>query len=243
MKIYPRFLLVSLLWQFSLTVMAPGVAAVQEAPGVAVPAEARTIALDRLVPVSPDVRVGRFENGLTYYIRENREPANRAEIRLIVRVGATLEDEDQLGMAHFLEHMAFNGTENFEKGELFAYMESIGMRLGQGVNAGTSYDETTYRLTVPMDDPTHLETAVRIVRDWADGLTLDSEEIDRERGVVIEEWRAGRECRLEYGISRPRFSCGGRGTPNAMSSGRSRTFRPSSMRHSAASTRTGTDPT
>jgi len=165
------------------------VSALQEVPGVAIPAEARTIALDQLVPVSPDVRVGRFENGLTYYIRENREPANRTDLRLVVDVGSILEDDDQLGLAHFLEHMAFNGTENFEKDELVRFMESIGMRFGPELNASTSYDETNYYLTVPMDNPEYLETAFRMLRDWASGLTLDPEEIDQERGVVIEEWR------------------------------------------------------
>jgi zinc protease len=179
--------------------------ALQEVPRVAIPAEARTAPLDQLGPVSPDVRVGKFENGLAYYIRENREPENRTDLRLVVDVGSVLEDDDQLGLAHFLEHMAFNGTENFEKDELVRFMESIGMRFGPELNASTSFDETNYFLTVPMDNPDYLETAFRMLRDWADGLTLDPEEIDQERGVVIEEWRfrrgaAARVRDLQYPI-------------------------------------------
>ncbi|MEE8591498.1 MAG: insulinase family protein, partial [Spirochaetia bacterium] len=94
------------------------------------------------IPVDPQVRLGRLENGLTYYVRPNRKPENRAELRLVVNAGSVLEDEDQLGLAHFLEHMAFNGTEHFEKHELIEFMESIGMRLGPDVNAYTSFDET-----------------------------------------------------------------------------------------------------
>src|SRR5690606_13412253 len=95
-------------------------------------------------------------------------------------------------LAHFLEHMAFNGTERFEKQALVSFMESIGMRLGPGVNASTSFDETIYMLEIPTDDPAHMRTAFEILEDWSHALTLEAEEIDRERGVVIEEWRLGR---------------------------------------------------
>jgi zinc protease len=141
--------------------------------------------------LSPDVVTGVLANGLRYYIRENHEPANRAELRLVVNVGSVLEDDNQIGLAHFLEHMAFNGTEHFEKQELIRFMESIGMRLGPGVNASTSFDETIYQLQLPTDDPAHLEKAIQMMEDWATGMTLDAEEIERERGVVIEEWRLG----------------------------------------------------
>ena len=163
-----------------------------QAPTTAIPEEAHTAPLDQLTPVGPSVTTGTLSNGLRYFIRENHEPENRAELRLVVNVGSIVEDDDQLGLAHFLEHMAFNGTENFEKGELVNFMESIGMRLGPGVNATTSFDETIYMLEVPTDDPANMATAFEIMEDWAHGLTLDPEEIDKERGVVIEEWRLRR---------------------------------------------------
>lgn len=155
------------------------------------PQEAFTIALDQPLPLNPKVSVGEFDNGIRYYIRENSEPENRAELRLVVDVGSVLEEEEQVGLAHFLEHMAFNGTENFEKQEIFEFMESLGMQLGPGINASTSFDETIYQLQVPLDEPVNLDTALQIMEDWATALTLDSEEIDLERGVVIEEWRLG----------------------------------------------------
>lgn len=182
----------------ALTGWSPSVAVGQQLPTVAIPSEARAAPLERLAPVDPAVTVGELPNGLRYYIRENQEPENRASLRLIVRVGSVVEEDDQLGLAHVLEHMAFNGTENFEKQELLEFMESIGMRLGQGVNAATSFDETSYRLEVPTDDPELLATAFQIMEDWAHGLTLDPEEIDQERGVVVEEWRMrrGAQARL-----------------------------------------------
>lgn len=153
---------------------------------------ARTGALRDPMPVGPGVTVGQFENGLQYYIRENSEPANRAEFSLVVKVGSVVEDEDQLGLAHFLEHMAFNGTDNFEKQELIDFMESIGMRMGADLNAGTSFDETRYMLQIPTDSPEVMANTFQILEDWAHGLTLDPEEIDKERGVIIEEWRLRR---------------------------------------------------
>ncbi len=159
--------------------------------GVADPQDARSVALDAELPVDPDVRIGTLDNGLTYYIRANKRPENRAELRLVVNAGAVLEDDDQRGMAHLLEHMAFNGTENFEKQELIEFMESIGMRLGPDVNAYTSFDETVYMLQVPTDNSEYLSTAFQIMEDWSGAITLDGAEIDAERGVVVEEWRLG----------------------------------------------------
>ena len=176
----------------ALMALAASAAVAQQTPEVAVPANARTAPLDQLIPIGPDVTVGELSNGLRYFIRENQEPENRALLRLVVRVGSIVEDDDQLGLAHVLEHMAFNGSENFEKQELVNFMESIGMRLGMGLNASTSFDETIYRLEVPMNDPENLAIAFQILEDWARGLTLDPEEIDQERGVVIEEWRMRR---------------------------------------------------
>jgi zinc protease len=144
------------------------------------------------LPLDPRVTVGTLDNGLRYYIRTNRRPENRAELRLVVNAGSILEENDQQGLAHLLEHMAFNGTANFEKQELVRYLESIGMSFGPDVNAYTSFDETVYMLQVPTDDPGILSTAFRILEDWAHLVSLDGEEIDKERGVVIEEWRLGR---------------------------------------------------
>jgi zinc protease len=146
---------------------------------------------NRAIPVDPAVKVGTLANGLRYYIRENPEPQERAELRLAVGVGSIVEDEDQLGVAHFVEHMAFNGTEHFEKQELVDYLESIGMRFGPDINAYTSFDETVYMLMVPTDSSELVETAFQILEDWGHGLAFDHDEIDKERGVVIEEWRLG----------------------------------------------------
>lgn len=158
---------------------------------VAVVSEAATVALDKILPVDPAITVGTFSNGLTYYIRENKKPENRAELRLVVNVGSIVEDDDEQGLAHFLEHMAFNGSKNFEKQELVNYMESIGMRFGSGLNAYTSFDETVYMLRIPTDTVEVMEKGFLILKDWAHQLSLNPEEIDKERGVIVEEWRLG----------------------------------------------------
>jgi zinc protease len=143
--------------------------------------------------VDPAVTMGELDNGLKYYIRQNSRPENRTELRLVVNAGSVLEDETQLGLAHLVEHMAFNGTANFEKQELVDYLQSIGMAFGPSINAGTSFDETTYMLSgVPTDDPTIIATAFQILEDWAHLVSFEPEEIDKERGVVIEEWRGSR---------------------------------------------------
>jgi zinc protease len=143
------------------------------------------------LPADPNVTVGKLPNGLTYYIRVNKKPEARAELRLAVNAGSVLEDEKQLGLAHFAEHMAFNGTKNFEKQALINYIESVGMRFGADLNAYTSFDETVYMLTVPTDTGKALETGLQILEDWAHNVTFDPAEIEKERGVVIEEWRLG----------------------------------------------------
>ena len=144
------------------------------------------------IPPDPSVITGVLDNGLRYFVQENDQPENRAELRLVIDAGSILEDEDQLGLAHFVEHMAFNGTRNFEKQALVDYLESIGMQFGPDINAYTSFDETVYMLQVPMDDPEMLATAFQILEDWAQDVLFDPEEVDKERGVVIEEWRGGR---------------------------------------------------
>ncbi len=149
-------------------------------------------ALDAPIPIDPDVTIGTLDNGITYYVRTNGKPENRASLRLVVNAGSTVEDDHQQGLAHFVEHMAFNGTRNFAKQELVDYLEKIGMRFGADVNAFTSFDETVYMLEVPTDDDEILETGFQILEDWAHGVSFEDEEIDKERGVVVEEWRLGR---------------------------------------------------
>ncbi|HEX6177615.1 MAG TPA: insulinase family protein [Thermoanaerobaculia bacterium] len=148
--------------------------------------------LEQPIPLDPAVRQGVLPNGLTYYIRVNKKPENRAELRLAVNAGSVLETDAQRGIAHFVEHMAFNGTENFEKQELVNYIERIGMRFGPHLNAYTSFDETVYMLQIPTDDAKIVDTGFRILRDWATAISFDPAEVDKERGVVIEEWRLGR---------------------------------------------------
>ncbi|NNK62711.1 MAG: insulinase family protein [Gemmatimonadetes bacterium] len=148
--------------------------------------------MDTPLPVDPAVRIGQLENGLTFFVRENSRPASRAELRLVVDAGSILETPEQRGLAHLLEHMAFNGTANFEKQELVDYLESVGMAFGPSVNAYTSFDETVYMLQIPTDSAEIVATAFQILEDWAHRITLDPAEVDQERGVVIEEWRLGR---------------------------------------------------
>ena len=158
----------------------------------AVPALAQQRDLSVRLPVDPAVTIGVFDNGLRYYIRANSRPENRAELRLVVNAGSVLEDDDQLGLAHFVEHMAFNGTRNYPKQELTEYLEHIGMRFGPDINAYTDFDETVYILTVPTDSTAVFQQAFQILEDWAHQVSFDDAEIDLERGVVIEEWRLGR---------------------------------------------------
>ncbi len=147
---------------------------------------------DSLLPIDRAVTLGTLPNGLRYYIRANHRPEHRAELRLVVNAGSILEDPDQRGLAHFVEHMAFNGTTHFAKQELVDYIESIGMRFGADLNAGTSFDETVYQLQVPTDSVQIVRKAFQILEDWAHGVSFDTAEIRKERGVVLEEWRLGR---------------------------------------------------
>jgi zinc protease len=144
------------------------------------------------LPVDPAVHEGTLANGLRWYVQQNHTPAARAELRLVVHAGSLLEDDDQRGLAHMLEHMAFNGTEHFPHGGLVAWFESIGMSFGAHVNASTGFDDTIYTLTVPTDRPELLDQALLVLSDQAGRMTLDPTEIDKERGVVLEEWRTGR---------------------------------------------------
>ena len=155
--------------------------------------------LDSEIPIDPSIKIGKLSNGLTYYIKHNAKPKDKAELRLVLKAGSVLEDEDQLGLAHFIEHMAFNGTKSFEKNKLIDYLQSLGVEFGADLNAHTSFDETVYKLSVPTDEET-LTTSLHVLRDWADGITFEDEEIDNERGIVAEELRArsGAGTRMYY---------------------------------------------
>jgi len=145
------------------------------------------------VPIDPNVKIGKLDNGLTYYIRKNTEPKQRAEFYIAQNVGAILEEDNQNGLAHFLEHMAFNGTKNFPGKGIIEYFESIGVKFGQNINAGTSLDETVYNLSdVPTVREGVIDTALLVLHDWSGFLSLEDKEIDSERGVIREEWRTRR---------------------------------------------------
>ena len=144
------------------------------------------------LPLDPTVRTGKLPNGFTYYIRHNEEPKNRVIMYLVNKVGSVLEDEDQRGLAHFMEHMSFNGTKHFPHNELVDYLQKAGVRFGADINAYTSFDETVYELPIPSDKPELLKGGLEIMRDWAHEALLDSGEIDKERGVVLEEKRLGK---------------------------------------------------
>jgi zinc protease len=148
--------------------------------------------LDQQIPLDPAITAGRFSNGLRYFIRTTRRPEKRAELRLVVDVGSIVEEDDQRGLAHFVEHMAFNGTKHFPKQQTVTFLESLGMRFGPSINASTSFDETIYMLQVPTEKPEVLDRAFLILEDWAHGQTFDPAEIDKERGVIKEEWRIRR---------------------------------------------------
>lgn len=142
------------------------------------------------IPVDTAVRIGRLENGLTYYIRHNNWPEHRANFYIAQKVGSIQEEESQRGLAHFLEHMAFNGSDNFQGNGLISYLESVGVQFGADLNAYTSIDQTVYNIdNVPTARQSVLDSCLLILRDWSTGLTLDPEEIDKERGVIHEEWR------------------------------------------------------
>ena len=147
------------------------------------------------VPIDENILFGRLENGLTYYIRRNLIPENRAELRLVMRVGAIHEDDVQLGLAHFLEHLAFNGTENFPGHTMRHYLDSIGMGFMGGTNAWTSYEHTLYLLPTRTDDAGQLDTAFLILSDWSGRINLKDYAIEAERGIVIEEMRGTRGAR------------------------------------------------
>ena len=141
--------------------------------------------------IDPAVRIGRLDNGLTYYIRHNAEPAGQANFYIAQKVGSILEEDNQRGLAHFLEHMCFNGTRHFPGNSLVTYCERIGVKFGENLNAYTSIDETVYNIdNVPVaTTPSALDSCLLILHDWANDLLLMDDDINRERGVIHEEWR------------------------------------------------------
>lgn len=144
------------------------------------------------VPLDPKIRYGKLDNGLTYYIRHNEKPKQRADFYIAQNVGAILENDDQNGLAHFLEHMCFNGTKNFPDKGIINYLETIGVKFGYNINAYTSLDETVYNLSnVPTIRPAIIDSSLLVLHDWSGFVSLLDKEIDAERGVILEEWRTG----------------------------------------------------
>jgi len=145
--------------------------------------------LNQPIPVDPNVKVGKLPNGLTYYIQKNLKPEKKMELRLVVNAGSILEDADQRGLAHFMEHMNFNGSKHFPKNELVDYLQKVGVKFGADLNAYTGFDETVYILPISTDDADVVEKGFTVLEDWAGNNLLDKTEIDKERGVVLEESR------------------------------------------------------
>jgi zinc protease len=144
------------------------------------------------LPIEPKVKIGKLSNGLTYYIQKNVRPEKKVELRLVINVGSILEDDDQQGLAHFTEHMAFNGTKNFKKNDLVSFLQSIGVEFGADLNAYTGFDETVYILPIPTEKKENIEKGFQILEDWASTVAFENSEIDKERGVVLEESRLGK---------------------------------------------------
>jgi zinc protease len=150
------------------------------------------VAQNDKIPVNTDIKTGQLPNGLKYYIVQNKKPEKKIELRMVVNAGAILEDDDQLGLAHLMEHMNFNGLKNFPKNEVVHYLQSIGVEFGADLNAYTSFDETVYILPIPADDKKKIDQGFQIIADWSGAALLENEEIDKERKVVLEESRLGK---------------------------------------------------
>ncbi|MEO7457047.1 MAG: insulinase family protein [Gemmatimonadaceae bacterium] len=155
------------------------------------PLAAQAPSLSAKLPSDTSVIRGQLPNGVHYIIKRNMQPLKRAELRLVVNAGSILEDDPQRGIAHFVEHMAFNGTRRFPKADIVNFLERSGGRFGADLNAYTSFDETVYQLQIPTDTARLVNTALDILEDWAHDISFDSTELKKERGVVIEEWRTG----------------------------------------------------
>ncbi|HNW88759.1 MAG TPA: insulinase family protein [Bacteroidales bacterium] len=143
------------------------------------------------IPVDPNVVIGKLDNGLAYYIRKNKKPENRVELRLAINAGSVLENNSQRGLAHFTEHMCFNGTKTFSGNKMIDYLQKYGVSFGKEINAYTAFDQTVYMLTIPVDNKNLLDTGMQIIEDWAHNVSFENKEIDKERGIITEEWRLG----------------------------------------------------
>ena len=163
----PHFTLLSL--AIALATSAPAFAQRAVVTG------AHDVPLTQPVPVDPRITVGTLPNGMRYYVRANKNPQGRAELRLVVNAGSILEDDDQRGLAHFVEHMCFNGTAHFPKQDVIAFLQSTGMRFGAHINANTSFDQTVYQLQIPTDDAAVIDRSLLILEDWAHAVTFDPE--------------------------------------------------------------------
>ncbi|MBK8584099.1 MAG: insulinase family protein [Bacteroidetes bacterium] len=154
------------------------------------------------IPIDTNIRIGILPNGIKYYVRKNSKPEKRAEFRLAVNAGSNFEEDNQQDITHLTKHLAFNGTKNFKKNELIDYLESVGTKFGPHLNAYTSFDETVYMIQIPTDKNEIVDKGLQILQDWSYNLAFDSMEVEKERGVVIEEWRigqgAGERMRRQY---------------------------------------------
>lgn len=150
-----------------------------------------TIDLTTPIATDPDVRIGKLDNGLVYYIRQNHKPEKRVELRLVVNAGSVLENNDQQGLAHFMEHMNFDGSKTFPRHELIDFLQKTGVKYGADINAYTGFDETVYMVQLPTDDSALVEKGYQVLEDWSHNALLDGTAIDKERGIVMEEWRMG----------------------------------------------------
>lgn len=161
------------------------------------------------LPFSDKVVTGTLDNGLKYYIRQNDFPSDKVELRLNIRSGSLNETEEERGLAHFVEHMAFNGTKNFKSNDVIKFMEESGLVFGKDTNAATSTDYTNYQLTIPYDNDKLINTGFLILKDWAVNITFDEEEIEKEKGVIVEEWRARNDVRYRMGVESRKYTLAG----------------------------------
>ena len=169
-----RFSAILFLWGFVLT----GIFAQVQDPG-------------KLIPADPAIKIGKLDNGISYYIKVNKKPEQRVELRLAVNAGSVCETPGQQGLAHFVEHMCFNGTKNFPSNKIINMLEEMGVKFGAELNAGTSFDETIYMLKIPTDSILWINRGFQVLGDWAHQVSMEEAEIDKERGVIVEEWRLG----------------------------------------------------
>ena len=147
--------------------------------------------IDKPIPADPNIKIGKLDNGITYYIKVNKKPEQRIELRLAVNAGSICETDGQQGLAHFCEHMCFNGTKNFPSNKIIDMLEEMGVKFGAELNASTSFDQTIYMLKVPTDSIEWINRGFQVMGDWAHQVSMEDNEIDKERGVITEEWRLG----------------------------------------------------